>query len=179
MALVPTITPAEVESIGMLTPAMFFVPDQASLDALVQSAIDYGDAWLQGHAGAFYGIQTEAWMPVLQRRGVMYLALEALTDMLKARKIYGTQYAYDSEESASYEALIDNEWGQKAREALDLWLTVETQGTGFALPYFGITEPVPLVEDGTNGLDSLIVLYEEILARARGFSNLDTGTVIR
>jgi hypothetical protein len=163
----------------MLTPAMFFVPDQPSLDALVQSAIDYADAWVAGHAGQNYGLTTPSWVPILQRRGVMYLALEALTDMVKARKVYGTQYAYDSEDSEAYERLIDNEWGQRGREALDIWLTVETQGTGFALPYFGITEPVPLVEDGTNGLDSLIVLYEEILARARGFSNLDTGTVIR
>lgn len=163
----------------MLTPAMFFVPDQTALDAIVQSAIDYGDAWLQGHAGSNYGITTPSWVPVLQRRGVMYLALEALTDMLKARKIYGTQYAYDSEESASYEALIDNEWGQKARESLDIWLTVETQGTGFALPYFGITESVPIVEDGTNGLEALNVLYEEILARARGLSTADVGGTFR
>jgi hypothetical protein len=84
-----------------------------------------------------------------------------------------------SEESPAYEALIDNEWGQRGSRSLDLWITVEKQGTGFALPYFGITEPVPIVEDGTNGLDPLIVLYEELLARARGFSNLDTGTVIR
>src|SRR5436190_7503628 len=112
MPLSPTITPAEVEIIGMLTPAMFFVPDQTSLDTLVQSAIDYADAWVQGHAGSNYGLTTPSWVPILQRRGVMYLALEALTDMVKARKVYGTQYAYDSEDSEAYERLIDNEWGQ-------------------------------------------------------------------
>jgi hypothetical protein len=120
-----------------------------------------------------------SWQQELQRVGQAYLSLEKIWDTIKAKKIAGTHYAYISEESLSYERLIDNEWGQKARESLDLWLTVEKQGTGFALPYFGITTPVDLVEDGTNGLDPLIVLYEEFLARARGFSNLDTGTVVR
>jgi len=177
MPLVPTIVPAEVEELGMLTPALFLVPDQASLDAIVQKAIDYGDAWFEGHAGNNYGILTPAWVPVLQRRGVMYLALEALGDMVKARKIYGVHYAYDSEESPAYEALIDNEWGARAREALDVWITVEQAGSGFALPYFGITQPVPLVEDETNGLEPLSLLYEEILSRSRGLSLPSVGTV--
>jgi hypothetical protein len=179
MPLVPTITPQEVADIGALTPALFQVADTTAMNLLIQSALDYADGWFQGHSGLNYGLTTPAWVPVLQRRGVIYLALEALGDTLKARKIYGVHAPYMSEESPAYEALIDNEWGQRAREALDLWITVEKQGTGFALPYFGITEPVPIVEDGTNGLDPLIVLYEELLARARGFSNLDTGTVIR
>lgn len=179
MPLSPTITPQEVSDIGALTPALFQVADTTALNALIQSALDYADGWFQGHSGANYGILTPAWVPVLQRRGVIYLALEALTDTLKARKIYGTHSPYMSEDSPAYEALIDNEWGQRAREALDLWLTIETQGTGFALPYFGITEPVPIVEDGTNGLEPLNVLYEELLARARGLSTADVGGTFR
>jgi hypothetical protein len=179
MALVPTITPAEVEAIGALTYKLFLVADQAALDVLVQSAIDYADAWFQGHSGSNYGITSPAWVPVLQRRGVMYLALEALCDTLKAEKIYGTHFPYMSEDSPAYEALIDNEWGQRAKEALDLWITVETGGAGaagFALPYFGITDPVPLIEDQTNGLESLKVLYEQLLAHARGRVNPVIGT---
>lgn len=177
MALSPTITPGEVKTIGMLTYPMFLVADDAALDTIVQAAIDYADAWFQGHSGSNYGLTTPTWVPVLQRRGVMYLALEALGDMVKARKIYGTQFAYDSEESPAYEALIENEWGQRAREALDLWITVEKQGTGFALPVFLITDPTPILEDDTNGLDSLNVLYEEVLTRSRGRSNPELGTV--
>src|SRR5436305_12506599 len=136
MPLSPTITPAEVEAIGARTPALFQVAAKTALDTLVRSAIDYADAWFQGHSGLNYGLTVPSWAPVIQRRGVMYLALEALTDTLKARKIYGTHAPYMSEDSPAYEALIDNEWGQRGREALDLWITVEKQGTGFALPYF-------------------------------------------
>src|SRR5436190_24267416 len=179
MALVPPVLPSEVVLVGALRPELFNLPDQPSMEAFIQGALDVADAWMVGHLGPLnYGL-TAPYAVALQRRGQIYLALEAITDTLKASKIYGTHSAYMSEDSASYAELIDHEWGQGAREMLDLWVTVEKQGTGFALPYFGITTPVDLVEDGTNGLDPLIVLYEEILARARGFSNLDTGTVIR
>jgi hypothetical protein len=134
MPLSPTITPQEVADIGALTPALFQVADTTAMNLLIQSALDYADGWFAGHSGLNYGLTTPAWVPVLQRRGVIYLALEALSDTLKARKIYGVHAPYMSEESPAYEALIDNEWGQRAREALDLWITVEKQGTGFALP---------------------------------------------
>lgn len=179
MALSPTITTAEVKALGSLTPSLFLVADSTALDTIVQSAIDYADAWFQGHSGANYGLTTPAWVPVLQRRGVMYLALKALGDTLKAQKIYGTHAPYMSEDSPAYEALIDNEWGIRASEALDLWLTIETKGTGFAKPFFGITDPTPIIEDDTNGLDALNVLYEEVLARSRGMSNPELGTVLR
>ena len=177
MALVPPVTPAEVEAVGALTYRLFLVADQAALDVLVQAHIDYADAWMQGHMGANYGLAQYSWQVELQRRGQMYLALEAITDTLKAQKIYGTHFPYMSEDSPAYEALIDNEWAQRAKEALDLWITVEQQGTaGFAMPYFGITDPVPLIEDQTNGLESLKVLYEQLLAHSRGRVNPIIGT---
>lgn len=175
MALSPTITSAEVCAIGALTPALFQVADQTALDAIVNDAVAYADAWFEGHAGSNYGLTTPAYAPVLQRRGVMYLALEALCDTLKARKIYGTHAPYMSEESESYERLIDNEWGQRAKEALDLWLTVDTRGVGFAKPVFLVTDPTPILEDETNGLASVNQQLEEELARSRGFSVPDIG----
>jgi hypothetical protein len=177
MALVPPVTPMDVEQVGALRYELFNLPDQPTMLAFLQGAIDYADAWMQGHMGANYGLSQYTWQVDLQRRGQIYLALEAVCDTLKAEKIYGTHFAYMSEESASYEALIDNEWGQRAKEALDLWITVEQQGKpGFAMPYFGITEPVPILEDCSNGLESLKVLYEQLLAHSRGRVNPAIGT---
>lgn len=179
MALSPTITTAEVKALGSLTPSLFLVADSASLDTIVQASIDYADARFASLAGDNYGLTTPTWAPVLQRRGVMYLALAALGDTLKAQKIYGTHAPYQSEDSPAYEALIDNEWLARAKEALERWVTLDGPGTGFAKPVFLVTDPTPIIEDDTNGLDALNVLYEEVLARSRGRSNPELGTVFR
>jgi hypothetical protein len=107
----------------------------------------------------------------------MYLALEAITDTLKAEKIYGTHFAYMSEDSPAYEALIANEWGVKAMQSLDIWVTVETAASHFAMPLF--LTSVPLIENEwqNTALSPLSVLYSELLDRARGMSNPDIGSI--
>src|SRR5436190_9494579 len=132
MPLTPPVTTAEVISIGALRPELLNFPDLATLNVFVQSAIDYADAWMAGNMGAAYDLQTPFWAPIRQHRGQAYLALEAIYDTIKATKVTGTNFNYLSEESDSYERLIDNEWGARARESLDLWLTIEQVGAGFA-----------------------------------------------
>lgn len=187
MPLTPPVSVREVEALGSLIPELFDT-DQIGMDEIVQSAIDFGDAWLQGHAGLNYGITDPAWAPILQRRGVMYLALESLTDILKSKKVYGTHHPYMSEDSTSYTTLLSTDWGARAMASLDLWVTVEpaTGGgaagggaTGFALPYFGITDPVPTNTDETNGLEPLEEILEEDLSYARGLSQPILGSVRR
>jgi hypothetical protein len=177
MPLTPPVTPAQVEQIGALTFSLFRLADQPSLDTFVQGALDFADAWMQAHMGSNYGLTQFPWQVTLQSRGQIYLALEALTDTLKAEKIYGTHFPYMSEDSASYEKLIDNEWGVKAMQSLDLWVTVETGTTHFALPLF--LTSVPLIENEwqNTALDPLSVLYSELLDRARGMSNPDIGSI--
>jgi hypothetical protein len=173
----PPVLPSEVEQIGALFPNLFNLPDQASLDTFVQGALDFADSWMAGHMGANYGLTTYPWEVTLQRRGQIYLALEAITDTIKAEKIYGTHFAYLSEESPQYEALIDNEWGVKAMQSLDLWVTVESASSHFAMPLF--LTSVPLIENEwqNTALSPLSVLYSELLDRARGMSNPDIGSI--
>lgn len=179
MPLVPPVTPLEVETLGALTPNLFQLTLQADLDAIVQSAIDYADAWMQGHMGSNYGLTDEAWQVTLQRRGQMYLSLESLCDTIKAEKIYGKHYPFMSEESASYEALIENEWGQRAIQSLDLWVTVEQLNKAFHLPIFSTS--AALIENSIENpaIETLSLQYAKILDRARGIVNPDIGTVRR
>jgi len=129
--------------------------------------------------GANYGLTEFTWQVNLQRRGQIYLALEAICDTIKARKIYGTHAPYMSEDSPAYEALIENEWGQRAMVALDLWVTVERASRAFAMPLFLTSSPIPEIEQEGNGLDPLTTLYSELLDRARGISNADVGSIKR
>lgn len=179
MPLVPPVTPTEVETLGRLFPSLFNLTLQADLDAIVQSAIDFADSWMAGHLGANYGLSQFTWQVELQRRGQMYLSLEALTDMVKAQKVYGTHFPYMSEESASYEAMEANEWGLRAMQSLDLWVTLESAGKGFALPLFLTSSPIPENDYTNNGLVPLTILYSEILDRARGIVDPDVGTIRR
>jgi len=179
MPLVPPVTPLEVEQIGALFPNLFNFPDQTTLDTFVQGAIDYADGWMIGHMGPNYGLSLP-WQVELQRRGQMYLALEAICDTIKAEKIYGTHFAYLSEESPSYAELITNEWGVRAMASLDLWVTVEdVAGGAFALPVFMTSSPLIENEIQNPALAPLSVLYSELLDRARGIANPDIGTIRR
>jgi len=180
MPLVPPVTPAQVEQVGALTPNLFNLPDQTSLDTFIQGSIDFADAWMQGHMGANYGLTQFAWQIELQTRGQIYLALEAACDTVKAEKVYGTHFPYMSEESPNYEALINNEWGVRAMQALDLWVTVEQAGTAaFALPIFMTSSPLIENEIQNPAMMPLSVLYSELLDRARGLANPDIGTIRR
>jgi hypothetical protein len=179
MPLTTPPTVAEVEQLGGLFYQLFFFPDQPTLDSFVASAIAYADAWMQGHMGGNYNLQVPSWAPVLQRRGQAMLALESIVDTLKANKAYGAHYPLFSEDTPAYENLITNDWGQKAMQALDLWVTVEQIGKGFAMPLFLLSNPIPLNSDDSNGLDPLTIQYERELAEARGLGISDVGTIRR
>ncbi len=178
----PLTNAATVERDGGLIWQLFQpvgITDQAGLDTLVTEKIVVADYWLQRRLGSNYNLPFASAQAV-QAQAESYITLHYLVPILQACKVYGTNYPIWSEESENYSLIVQRDWREEALALVDEWITLENMaGGGFALPYFGITQPVPILEDGTNGLDPLIVLYEEALARARGFSNLDTGTVIR
>jgi hypothetical protein len=168
----PLCQPSEVEEMGALFPALFNLPDQPSLDALVQRCINRADAWMQGHMGANYNLILFPWQIIAQNEGQIYLTLVRLAGLLKAEKTYGTHQDFISEDASSYERLISTDWDQMATDALDLWVTVERDTpVGFAMPTFGYSQPVPLVpydDSGPTGLDPREIQYEEALSEARG-----------
>lgn len=172
-----------IEEVGALTPSLFNLPDQPSLDALVTRMRDRADAWMQAHLGAFYGITTPTYAPVLQEEGELYLTLEKIADVLKAEKTYGTHYPYMSEDSPAYERLITTDWGERALVALDTWITVELSttaggaGRGFAKPRFLTSINDYPVNDGN--IDPVTVQYSAELDFSRGLSVPDIGTVRR
>src|SRR6266446_2731383 len=130
-----------------ITPELFNLPHQAALDAVVSEAIADANAWMIVHMGANFNL-ADAPSARLQARGQACLTMEYLVDNLKTQKVLGTHFAYISEESPEYQALIDLNWGERALQALDTWVTVELGGTrGFALPLFLITTGIDRAEE--------------------------------
>ncbi len=179
MPLVPPVLPSDVESVGALTYTIFDLADQPTLDTFIQGCIDFADAWMQGHMSGSYGLTQFTWQVELQRRGQVYLALEAAIDTLKAKKTWGSHVNYISEDTAAYRDLIENDWGQKAMQALDLWVTVEQINRNFAMPLFEVGQAIPETDSTCNGLEPLNALYAGLLDRARGFGDPDLQTVSR
>jgi hypothetical protein len=184
MPLTPPVTVQDVEAVGALTYQLFDYPDQSSFDLFIADCLLFADSWMAGHMGSNYNLQEFGWQIALQRRGQIYLALEAAVDTLKAKKTYGSHINYISEDTAAYQSLIDNNYGQKAMQALDLWVTVErAENIAFAMPTFGFAQPVPLVpydDSGPTGLDPQQVQLEEALSTARGKADtFPVGSAVR
>jgi len=173
------VSPSLVEEAAGLTPSLFNLPDQASLDAFVARFAARADAWMQGHMGpSNYNLTTPAWAAILQEEGAVYLTLEKLSSVLKSLKTQGTHFEVMSEDSPAYQTLIETDWGKLAMEALDLWVTVETIGPNkeFAMPLFLVTDGI---EPFRQFVEPMISQYEEELAFARGIAIPEIGTVRR
>jgi len=167
-----------IEEVGGLTPSLFNMPDQTTLDAFVTRFRDRADAWMQGHMLAYYNLVSPAWAAVLQEEGQIYLTLEKLSATLKSLKTQGTHFPYVQEDSPAFQTLIETDWGERAIAALDLWVTPEIGGTrAFALPLFLITTGIDRAEEAD--LETMSEQYSEELDFARGLSVADIGTVRR
>ena len=170
-------TPQKVRQIGALIPQLFDT-DDTGLDALIMDALVDADNWLQTYLGANYGGVSAAEASV-QGRASAYIALAYLTPVLKAKKVYGTHYPIDSEDSTSYENLLEQDWEGLAKSELSKWLQIEISGQGasaksFARPYFGITDsPDPTLTDNEE------IQMGDIADEARGFAEVNYTTVTR
>jgi hypothetical protein len=166
-----------VEADGGLSWKLFYpvtatgVVDDASLHAFVDTKIAVADSWLKRHLGSFYALADPDAL-VMQIQAESYLTLHYLTPILRAAKTYGIHDPIMSEESSSYDSLIERNWKEEAQSLLDEWLTVEQLGSmAFAQPTFGFSPAVPIVpydNSGPTGLDPRSLQLEEALSEARG-----------
>lgn len=173
----PLATVNQVELDGALSLPLFGplgFTIQAQLDAYVQGCINVADAWLQRRAGANYA-SPDPNVQILLTKGEGYLALHYVSSPLRALKTYGEHEYFISEEAASYDRLVENNWRQMAMALLDEFLTVEdAAGKGFAMPVLSITAPVSVQATETS-LDWL----EDLLSYARNMQEVPFATVTR
>lgn len=163
-------TKEKVKEIGGLNYANDYLNFQfssvAELNTAIDNAIAVASAWLQIRlTPADIYETTDADIQVVLAQGEAYLALHFLVPAIKARKVYGTHFAWDSETSERYAELIDVEWLALAQELLADWLIVAVGDRVFARPKMR----VGTVIDRTT-LQSAEEEWAEILDHTRSLS---------
>ena len=139
----------DVKLVGGLNEAqdylLFRVADAAAMDALLQDNLDLAEAYLGSRVAAsvYTGSATlDTNRDKLFQRAECLLALHFALLHLKSRKVFGTHAPYDSEDSARYEELIDQEYLKQVELLIEPWVTVETVETAFALPQLLVTPAI-------------------------------------
>lgn len=139
--------------------------DKAGLVALVSRQLLIADAFVYRRVGASTYSDTDERIQTMLAAAECYLTLAYLTAMAKARKVYGTHYSFDSEDSQSYDNPLETEWRQLAIELLDEFAVIDEPGSAVALPVFLVSTDVDetLTQSTPDDIDTW-------LDEARGFS---------
>lgn len=142
----------------------FRLADSGALDDRIEVEIAVASAWLQSRGGADYD-SGDAVKDVLFAEAEAYLALQQLYETLKMRKVAGTHWPLESEDSDRYEDLIDVEIPAHIQKFLEPYLVVTAPDKPFAAPVMVVSGPVnrqqvkPVTEqyadliDEANGVD--------------------------
>ncbi|HEV8176115.1 MAG TPA: hypothetical protein VGP44_00360 [Gemmatimonadales bacterium] len=169
-------TAANVRAVGGLDEAsdhlLFRDPDDAALDARINALIPAAAAWLRTRAPVYYA-STDVDIIALFTHAESLLTLILLVETLKARKVYGSHFPFDSETSDRYEALIDTEWPKQLEMLIDPYLTIETEGTAFAMPQLVFTQPV-----SRPAVRSFSDLLQDVIDEATGFLPFGAGVAV-
>lgn len=126
---------------------LFRLPDEPALEALIEDEITLASAYLTSKAGTEYTQTADTDQQAIFRRAEAYFVLIQLVEPLKARKVFGAGWALDSEDSLSYERLIDQEWQGKFEMLVGQFISDDTPATPFSLGSFQTTEPFDRLTD--------------------------------
>jgi len=164
MALTDTAT---VRLLGGLNEAtaylQFRMANDAALEAFIQDQIDVAAAWLS-LTSTYYTSAVPA-ISAVHAQAEAYIALQYIFDSLKPRKVLGTHFPYDTEESSSFQQMIDVEWEARAETLLSRFTSLDTAANPVAFPYFGTSSVV----DYTN-VDSTEMELTEIRNQSLGYN---------
>lgn len=134
-------TVALVKEVGGLNEALdynlFWHSSPDELDAAITRKIAVASSWLKSRNLSAYNT-TDTDEQALIGEGEAYLALHFLTMPLKSRKVFGTHWALDQEDSTRFAELVDVEYKAMAQDLLGEFFTVVETPTAFAMPTFQI-----------------------------------------
>lgn len=162
-------TKEKVKEVGGLNYANDYLNFQfasvSELNTAIDNAIAVASAWLQIRIqDGVYETEEETIQTVLAQ-GEAYLALHFLVPAIKARKVYGTHFAWESEASDRYAELIDVEWLALAQELLADWLIVPVGTATFARPVLRVGTVIDPAD-----LQTVEEEWAEILDRTRSLT---------
>lgn len=171
-------TTAHVRQTGGIAEAdaflMFRVADDAALNTEVARMLARASAWLASRAPDFYtgSATAETGIDTLFEGAEEALTLHFLTMQLKARKVMGTHFPYDAEDSDRFGELIDVEWFAQMEGLVGAYIEIQGDAAHpFALPTLGATGPILNTE-----LDRVTTTLGDILDRAENRSPSQSGS---
>ena len=142
---------------------LFRLPDEASLDVLITDELAVATAYLTSRAGDNYTQTSDTNLQALMTRAEAYWVGMQLFESLKARKVTGSHWALDSEDSSRYEALIDTEWAAKFEMLTGPYISSDTTANPYSAGVFVTTTPVD-----PDDVDCITDQYDRILERSSG-----------
>lgn len=137
------------------------------LDTAILNAMAVAASWLRTRLPSGIYDSTDDDVQSLLGLAEAYLSLHFLMPHLKARKVLGTHFSFDSEESERYEELIDVEWLKMAQDLLGEWLTIASGERHFARPRLRIGTVIDPLDPSFESVEQEFV---EILDRTRSLS---------
>jgi hypothetical protein len=168
---VPWADVTRVKEIGGLNHAddylSFRFATVAELNTAINNAIAVASAWLNVRLAPGIYTTTDTDIQELLSQGEAYLALHFLIPAVKARKVIGTHFAWESEDSDRYAELIDVEWLALAQELLADWIIIPVGDTHFARPRMRVGTVIDTLAEGFPTAEQE---WEEILDRARSLN---------
>lgn len=99
---------------------LFRLDSEAQLRERVTAEMAISEAYIAVKVPTYY-VSADASTQTLLGRAACYLTLQQLVESLKSRKIEGTQWALDQEDSSRFQALVDVEYEAQAMKLLNLF----------------------------------------------------------
>ena len=126
---------------------LYRVADEAELDDLVAEDLALASAYLQDRVLSTYYTGTalggsSARYDVIFKRAEILITLAFLTLPRKIRRIDGTHYPYDAEDSTAYAELIDNEYFSQAEILIKPYLDIDDGEQNVPSFAFAVTSPL-------------------------------------
>jgi len=141
---------------------LFRYADKPTLDAMVLQYAGFAASWLKTRAGAsvYASAALDSDVSNLFALGETYVACHFIFPILQSRKVTGSYYPLQEEDSARFEELIGVQWMKLAEDLLEPYLTVEEEGKPFALPVFRVGPGVTRTLDGSDGIPTEEAILE-------------------
>lgn len=147
----------------------YSTPDE--LDAAIVRGLAVASAWIRRREPGLYTTSDADTLSLLAV-GEAWLCLYLIVEALKSRKVFGTHWAVDQEDSSRFQQLIDVEYLQQAQFALGLDLTVIETPAAFARPTFTLGPSLDRLTDST------IAPADEVLQRVVDETNVAAEVLV-
>lgn len=167
-------TEAQVREVGGLSDRsatgdwnLFRYESDAELTVAITNAIAVASSWIQLRIDTGIYASADTNIQTVLSLAEAYLSLHFLVPALKARRVFGTHYALETQEAAAYAELIDVEWMALARELIDAWVIIDTPGSVYAKPRMRVGTAINPLDPGFESMETELL---ETLDRARSLT---------